>query len=484
MEQPLEREILPAISPSPTLRAIPRERLLILAALILLCGIVLALPLPAGLTPAGLRVLLIAVVAIGLWSTELLPMAVTGMLVVVALVLLGGVPTYQEALVGFAQPVAYFLLGVLTLGLAVSKSGLAERVARFFLRQCRGRPRLLYLHLLMAFPILTLLLPSATTRTGILIHVYEQALALSQVPPRAPLSRALMMALNSINRLASTVLLTGGITPVVSAALIGTISWSRWFVLMSVPYCVLLALGAVVIYVLYRRGFDGTLPVLPTTEPPPFTGAELRTTVITLSAAALWLTDAVHHWHPALPALLAWMALLTPGIGVLTWREFERDVGWANFFVLASSLSLARALIGSGAGEWLATLLVSSTPGLAHHPLLVIVALLLVTAPVRLLIPNITGFLAITIPLSMSIGMATGLNPVVCGLVAMIAGDAVLYYPAQSASSLVVYERGYLSATEILRFGLLMTGVAYVVVLAVALPYWGIVSEPLVMPAR
>ena len=32
-----------------------------------------------------------------------------------------------------------------------------------------------------------------------------------------------------------------------------------------------------------------------------------------------------------------------PRIGVLTWKEFERDIGWTNFFVLASSLSLARA---------------------------------------------------------------------------------------------------------------------------------------------
>ena len=61
----------------------------------------------------------------------------------------------------------------------------------------------------------------------------------------------------------------------------------------------------------------------------------------------------------------------------------------------------------------------------------------------------------------------------------MIAGDAVLYYPAQSASSLVVYERGHLSAPEIFRFGLLMTVLAYLVVLLVALPYWAAVGEPL-----
>ena len=85
--------------------------------------------------------------------------------------------------------------------------------------------------------------------------MYEQALDLSRVPRGAPLVKAVMLALNSINRLASTVLLTGGITPVLAASLIGGISWSRWLVLMVVPYGALLAVGAVLIYALYRKGF-------------------------------------------------------------------------------------------------------------------------------------------------------------------------------------------------------------------------------------
>ena len=333
--------------------------------------------------------------------------------------------------------------------------------------------------MLLSFPLLTLLLPSATTRTGILIHVYDQALELSHVPRGAPLAKAIMLALNSVNRLASTVLLTGGITPVVAAALLGGIAWSRWFVLMSVPYGILLAIAAGLIYCRHRHCFSASLPMAPPRDPVPFSGAEKRTLLITLGASLLWLTDAFHHWHPAIPALLAWVCLLAPGVGVLTWGDFERHLGWANLFVLASSLSLAQALMQSGAGAWLATLLVQSTPALSQHPLLLIVALLLVTAPVRLLIPNITGFLALTIPIAMSMGQTTGLNPVICGLVVMIAGDAVLYYPAQSASSLVVYERGHLTAPEIFRFGVWMTFVAYVVVLAVALPYWAMVGEPL-----
>jgi len=453
---------------------------LILAVVVIAAVILMAMPAPAGLSRAGQMVLGIAVIAIGLWSTEALPVGVTGMLVVIALMVSGGVPSYQDALVGFAKPVAYFLVAVLTIGLAVQKSGLAERTARFFLRQSRARPLALFAHLLAALPLLTLLLPSATTRSGILVHVYEQVLILSNVPQKAPLSKAVMMALNSVNRLASTAILTGGITPVVAAALVGGMSWSRWLGLMLVPYLALLVLGAALIYVLYHRGFRQEMAAVPLVAPTPLSKTEKRTIVIILGASLLWLTDAFHHLDPSLPALLAWACLLAPGIGVLTWKEFERNIGWSNFFVIASSMSLATALIESGAGVWLANSIVSGIPALSRHPLLVVVVLLLAAAPLRLLVPNITGFLAITIPIAMSIGASTGLNPVVCGLLVMIAGDAVLYYPAQSASSLVVYDRGHLSAAEIFRFGLLMTVVAFIVVLAVALPYWSLVGEPLV----
>jgi di/tricarboxylate transporter len=64
------------------------------------CAGMLAMPTPEGLSVAGQRVLAVAAVAIGLWSSDALPMGLTGMLLVVMLVLLGGVPTFHEALTG------------------------------------------------------------------------------------------------------------------------------------------------------------------------------------------------------------------------------------------------------------------------------------------------------------------------------------------------------------------------------------------------
>ena len=114
-----------------------RRAILTIAALGVLYGIIVALPTPSGLSWQGQRVLGVAALAIGLWCTEVLPTGVTSMLVLLLLVLSGGVPGFREALAGFAEPVTYFLMAVLTLGLAVLRSGLAERVARFF---CSAAP--------------------------------------------------------------------------------------------------------------------------------------------------------------------------------------------------------------------------------------------------------------------------------------------------------------------------------------------------------
>ena len=96
----------------------------------------------------------------------------------------------------------------------------------------------------------------------------------------------------------------------------------------------------------------------------------------------------------------------------------------------------------------------------------------------RVIVPNISGFLALALPIAMSVGREAGVNPLVCALVVMMTGDAVVYYPAQSSSALVIYERGHVSAAEMLKFGLWMTVVGWVAILAVALPWWALVGEP------
>ena len=447
---------------------------------------VLLAPNPDGLTDQGQRALAVMAMAVVLWATETLHIAVTGIVGILALVMVKAVDDIDVALYGFSQPVTYFLLGILTLGLAVHRSGLAERLAVYLIRFAGGNPKLLYVQMLAAFAGLTFALPSASTRGAIMVHVYEQVMEHWGVEKKAPLNKAIMLAMGGLNRLGSTALLAGGITPVVASGLIANFagiddfSWTRWFILMAVPFYLILIFGGLFVFLTYRSGF--TLPnVLEAVEMKagPIQAKEIRAGLIAVGTALLWFTDFAHGLPPVVPALIAMTVILLPGVGLLTWREFESNIGWTNFFVIASSLSLANALIISGAAAWFADTLVGSVEGLRDHPKLILLAMSGAAAMVRVVMPNISGYLSFIIPVAMSTGAALGLNPVVCGLAVVVVGDSVVYYPASATASVFIYQRAEIRAVEVVRMGVVMTFIAIGVLFLIVLPYWSMVGESL-----
>lgn len=470
-----------------------------LALAVAIAAAVALLPAPAGLSPAGQRAIAVTLLATVLWSTEALPLAATALLCVALLPVVGATPTIADALVGFAQPVPYFLYSVLVLGLAAGRSGLAERVARWFLALAGSRPALLYWQLICSFVALAFVLPSASTRTGVQLPIYHQALLALDAGPGSRLGKAVMQALAQLNRFGSNAILTGGVTPVTAAALIGGLGWAEWFVLMAVPVYALLALGAIAVYLAYQpferprdpiRCATSRTAATPTSgaaasQGPPASapwrpGADLRTCAILLVVSALWLTDAWHGLDPAVPALFGVVLLVMPGLGVLSWSEVERGVGVGLLFVIAASLSLAHTVVSTGGAAWLGAWLVAGLQPFAGAPLLLVTLLMIVSLVARALLSSITAFLTVLIPLTAALAQEIGLNPLPCCLLVTLVGDSVVYFAAQSSSSLMPFEYGYLTAGDMLRLGLLMSVVAVIVGL-IALPYWAWLGQPLLV---
>lgn len=449
---------------------------IICALLIFLCALVL--PPPAGLGREGQAVLGVVFAGVVLWISEALPLGLTALMV---LVLLGIVPTWKQSatFIGFASPVVFFLIGAAAIGTAVEATGLAERTARFLVRSARGNPNRLYIQMLASLPGLAFLMPSAITRNAVLIPAYRDTLRAMRISQSGRAGRALMLALGILNPLASSAILTGGITSMTASAIIGNLSWLRWFALMAVPYYVLICLGGVALRVITGK-FEECSEVQASPAPlAPFSRQEIKTLVILLGVSVLWLTDFIHGLSPAIPALLGAVLLVCPRVGVLGWRDFESRLSWGLVLTIGASLSLAQAMISAGTVDWLGQQSILVFTGATQSPLLVLACIIVAVAIVHIAITNLAACAALIIPIVMTIAHTAGLNPIICALIVTIVIDSVIFYPVQTASNLLAYESGYFGAVDVGRVGLTMLGLTILVGLCIAVPYWSLLGLPL-----
>ncbi|MGH9176128.1 MAG: SLC13 family permease, partial [Vicinamibacterales bacterium] len=366
------------------------------------------------------------------------------------------------------------------------RTGLAQRFARLLVRGARGSGDRLYGQMVAMMPAMAIVVPSALTRSAMLIPAYEAIFQSHRIERGHRLPRLIMLATAILQIQASTAVLTGGSVPVVSGALLGDLSWARWFAYMAVPNYATLFIFAGVLYLLYRPGplpravedrgadVDGAIQ-----GPARMTAAEWRALAIIGLTTALWLTDGIHGLDPTIPALIGSTALFLPVIGVLTWDDFEAASPWTIFLVTGSSLSLAVALGESGAASWLATSIVNNLPlaDLSLVPLLL--AIIGMVALVNVILPNRVAVLGITIPLLMSLAGPLGLNPFTVGLIVPIVAQTTVYYPVQLATALVTFRTRHYSAGELFGVGVLLTIVSVLVLFLIALPWWALLGEPI-----
>jgi len=432
-----------------------------------------------GLTAQGQAVLGAMAAGATLWITEATPIGLTAMAVFILLAASPGVQL-SDAVGGFASDVVFFLIGAVAIGTAVESSGLAARAARFLGRMARGSPARLYVQMIASLPLFAILVPSAITRNAILIPAYRDALERMGISRTDRSGRMLMLALGVLNPLASSALLTGGLVSITASSLLGGFSWLRWFSLMAVPYYALLFCGALLLRVQVGPFEPAQSSETPAPARQPFSTAEIKMLAVLAATLALWLTDRFHHLSPAIPALIGAAVLLTPRVGVLSWKTFENNLSWGLILSIGAALSLAAAMTKSGAAAFVGQKVVSQLAGLTGEPLLLVAGLVAAVALIHLAITNLSACIALLIPVAATIAQRAALNPIVCGLIVTITVDAVILYPVQTATNILAYESGYYDAADVRRLGIGMLVLTMVVVL-LAIPYWGLLSMPLML---
>ena len=454
-------------------------------ALLVLAAGVFAPPL-GGLEREMQLVLAVFGVALVLWLTEAVPYVVSSTLAVVLLYALGLVDTFGEAVQGFAETLVFFLLLLLLLGGAIGKVGLGKVVAGRMLSE-RSTPRSTVRSLGAHMVALALLMPSAVARAVTFIPVVNRMTDAYELDRDGPFRRASFVVLGHINPIGSMMLMTGGGMAIITAQLINDtvrpITWVQWAVYMIPPMLLLFWLSTISAMLLYSlddkhtieaSSLDESMTTAVEDGDASLTRDQWIVGIVMVGAVIAWIIGSFLGVPTILPAVVAVAVLAAPGVDIVD-RELVADVSWGILFLIGAMFSILEVMEATSTLDLVIGVLIDAIPFEAMAPWLVVGTLLVIAVFIRVWFSTASAAIVVTLPIIMEFGAVLGVNQLYLALSVLTIIGSTTFFPFNTTSVLLSYDRGPLGLREVFGFGLVTMGHGLVVIVVSWLFYWPLV---------
>jgi anion transporter len=455
------------------------RRLVGLLLSLLLAAVLWALPLPGGLSPAGKQALVVTLCTVVWWIFGVTPPAYATLLMLIAFVVLGLAPP-DVVFRLWTLPLMWLIIGAFLMAAAVTKSGLARRVAYFFMiRFATSYRSLVVLTYVLGF-VLSLLIPHPFPRALLTMAV------IGAIVRHAGMNKADAAALGLSVFVAATatsmILLTGDST--LNIAAVGfsgvQVGWLEWAKYMAVPG---LAAGFLMLglhLVVFRQTGPVQIDRRALEEEQrklgPVTRRELVTLAWVLLALVLWTTDFIHHIDPAWVALGVAVGLALPIVGdVLDAGDITTGINWPIVLFVVGALAIGTVGKATGMSDWLAALLLPAAPPQNPYAFAALVggAAMLI----HMVLGSALACMSIVAPPMVHYAAAAGWNPLAPALLVYTAVAIHYLLPFQQVTILLGQgETGGYGAREVFRYGVPLTFVVLFVMIVVEITWWRIVG--------
>ncbi len=462
--------------------------------------VLLALPLP--LPVAGHRMAAIMGFVVVLWMTEALPMAVTAMLGPMLAVIFG-VADARSALAPFADPIIFLFIGSFILAEAMFVHGVDRRIAFTALSSpFVGSSAIRVLVVYAAVATVLSMWISNTATTAMMFPIGLSIVNhLMRVAPRDQASRhAVRQFALGLMLLTSFGASVGGMaTPVGTPPnLIGIgmldriahvrISFFQWMAL-GVPIVVLLFGFLVVLFASTARGLrvgegSGDLVRDELRRLGPLSPAERNVLVAFGVTVMLWVAPGlftIGGWEDtafagaygkAMPEGIAAMvgAMLLFVLPVdwrarrftITWDQAVR-IDWGIVLLYGGGLAIGGLAFSTGLADALGR---GITAWLPSHSSFVLTALFTATAIVLSEATSNTASANMIVPVAIAVAQAAGVRPVEPALGATLGASMGFMMPISTAPNAIVYSSGFIPITAMMRYGIALDVVAFVLIVA------------------
>lgn len=489
----------PAAAPA-TAGQSPNRKWMWLVIATLVMVIILLLPTPASLPVVGQRTLAILAFAVILWVTEAVSYPVSAALIIGLISLLCGLAPNPDApgkllgtktalgwaLGGFSNSAALLVAGALFLSVAMQVTGLDKRIALLILSKVGSRTKAVLIGSFIVGIVLAFFVPSTTARVGAIVPIMLGMVAAFGLPKESRLAAMLMIATTQVASIWNIGIKTAAAQNMVAIGFMEetfgiSVTWGQWL-LYAGPWAVIMT---IVLYFVMLRVLPPEVEEIPNGQQMirdelsrlgPMTGAEKRLIVIALALLFLWATEGiVHDLDTTTTTLAAVAVMLTPGIGVMNWKQAEAKVPWGTIVMFSVGISLGTTLLKTNAATWLADAFIDAT-GLKAMPVLAMIAMLsLFNIVIHFGFASATSLSSTLIPVV--IAMMTSMNrpdvpPLAMVLIQQFVVSFGFILPVNAPQNMLAYGTGTFTARDLMRTGIPLTIIGYALIMLFAATYW------------
>lgn len=467
-----------------------RSTFLSKSALVLLSGPILftllLLANPFGLDPSANRVLAIAALMIVWWIVEAIPMPAVALMPLVLFPLMG-ISTISETAAPYANEVIFLFMGGFMIGLGIEKWNLHKRIALSIVQFTGTGGNRIILGFILATGFISMWL-SNTATTMMMYPIAASVIAVvhtnnSENSNQRNFALCIMLAIAYASNFGGIATIIGTPPNVAYSSFISKkfgydISFFGWmFVSMPVSVLLLFSLYLVLVRMFPNQiNADMEMHALIKNDLKalgPMSTPEKRVMYIFLLTASLWITrDLINktgllklddNMIAVFGALL--MFIVPSGNSkesserILVWSDTSK-MAWGILLLFGGGIALAAALEKAGLigmlGKWLAGFSGSS-----------LVFLIIAVAVLSIFISEVMSNVAQVIvfaPVVTGIAEAVGVNPFMLGIPMTLAASCASMMPMGTPPNAIVFSSGHIKLKEMIKAGFAMNLVSIVLI--------------------
>ncbi len=449
--------------------------------LMVLAGLLVALlPAPEGLSQNAMTFLGIFVWAVLNWALPVMPSYVSGLLMLLLAVVFHIVP-FKTAFSAFAGSTTWLIIGVLSLGSAVNKTGLLSRLSlsimSLFPPTFRGQAA----GLIGAGILIGPFMPSSTAKVSIAGGFATRIGELLGFAPGSKGMNGIFAAMYTGFTLLAPAFITSSYY---SYLILGTIpeenasrfTFISWFLTM-VPWTIFTALFAfLAISFLFRPDHAALMDKAEirkmSKELGPMSADEKKTLLILGACVACWVLEKFTGVPAVIPALTGMCLLYMTG--VLKPGEINSTINWGVIIFCSCIIGLVPIVSATGINTWMADGIGNIMDSIGSNPCLFILAAAVIVILSRLVLVAGTLVISLMVVILTPFCQAAGMSPWVGGIIAYVLAQQFIF-KYQNANFLIAYEAAggdeKLSHKDMIPYAMVYNIIA-TGGLFLSIPYW------------